>query len=124
MGLRGPGRATATLAALQVLAVMVESGEKASTACRMFAPLPQKLKSVRYHAGAPLEEADVRAAIAQAEAELARTGRLLIRKSGTEPVIRVMAEGEDDAQVARVVDGLCALIASVAERLRADEPVG
>jgi phosphoglucosamine mutase len=112
------------LAALQVLAVMVESGEKASQVCQMFAPLPQKLKSVRYHAGAPLEEDDVKAAIEAAEAELAGAGRLLIRKSGTEPVIRVMAEGEDDTQVARVVEELCGLISTVADRLRASEPVG
>ena len=115
------------LAALQVLAVMVESGEPASQACQMFRPFPQKLKSVRYHYGAPLEDAEVQVAIAAAEAELAATGRLLIRKSGTEPVIRVMAEGEDGDQVERVVEELCALIAQVAARLRdeasADEPV-
>jgi phosphoglucosamine mutase len=63
----------------------------------------------------PLQALPLRAAIVEAEAELARTGRLLIRKSGTEPVLRVMAEGEDAAQVARIVDGLCAQIASAAE---------
>ena len=106
------------LAALQVLAVLVESGEPASRACQMFKPFPQVLKSVRYHTGAPLEDADVRAAIALAEAELAATGRLLIRKSGTEPVIRVMAEGEDHKMVERVVNDLCTLIAATAVRLR------
>jgi len=115
------------LAALQVLAVLVESGEPASQACQMFRPFPQKLKSVRYHCGAPLDDAEVQTAIISAEAELAGSGRLLIRKSGTEPVIRVMAEGEDGDQVERVVEELCALIAQVAARLRdeavIDEPV-
>ena len=106
------------LAALQVLAVLVESGEPASQACQMFKPFPQVLKSVRYHVGAPLEDDAVVAAIVQAEAELAATGRLLIRKSGTEPVIRVMAEGEDRPMVERVVDGLCTLISATATRLR------
>ncbi len=99
------------LAALQVLAVLVEEGRPASEACRVFTPLPQVLKSVRFTGPSPLEAATVRAAIAAAEAELAATGRLLIRKSGTEPVIRVMAEGEDSALVRRIVDGLCAEIA-------------
>ena len=106
------------LAALQVLAVLVESGEPASRACQMFKPFPQKLKSVRYHCGAPLDDPEVQAAIAEADAELEGSGRLLIRKSGTEPVIRVMAEAEDHALVERVVEELCALIAQVSARLR------
>jgi phosphoglucosamine mutase len=110
------------LAALQVLAVLVESGQPASRACQMFKPFPQILKSVRYHEILPLGDAAVIRAIAAAEAELAATGRLLIRKSGTEPVIRVMAEGEDAAQVERLVDELCALISATAARLR-DEAV-
>ena len=71
----------------------------------MFAPLPQLLKNVRYRADAalPLEQAAVKAAIQAGEAELTGKGRLLIRKSGTEPLIRVMAEGEDEALVARIV---------------------
>jgi phosphoglucosamine mutase len=100
---------------LQVLAVLVEEGRPASESCRVFQPLPQVLKSVRFSGPSPLEAAAVRAAVAQAEAELAATGRLLIRKSGTEPVVRVMAEGEDSAMVRRIVDDLCAEIAAAAE---------
>ena len=102
------------LAALQVLAVLVEDGRAASEVCAVFAPLPQLLKNVRFSGDSPLERPSVRAAIAEAEAELASSGRLLIRKSGTEPLIRVMAEGENEAQVQRIVDGLCAEIAAVA----------
>ncbi len=115
------------LAALQVLAVLVESGSPASAACQVFKPYPQVLKSVRFHGVSPLAQPSVMAAIAEAEAELAATGRLLIRKSGTEPVIRVMAEGEDAAMVERIVDRLCAMIAETAASLRdaalIDEPV-
>jgi phosphoglucosamine mutase len=103
------------LAALQVLAVLVEDGRPASEVCRLFSPLPQTLRSVPFHGKWPLEGTPLRSAIADAEAELSRTGRLLIRKSGTEPVVRVMAEGEDADQVARIVDGLCAQIASAAD---------
>jgi phosphoglucosamine mutase len=99
------------LAALQVLAVLVEEGRPASESCRVFTPLPQVLKNVRFAGGSPLTSDAVRNAIAEAEAELAGTGRLLIRKSGTEPVIRVMAEGEDRTKVTSIVDGLCAIIA-------------
>ncbi len=95
------------LAALQVLAVLVEGGESASVACQVFNPLPQVLKSVRFSGISPLLDASVQSAIADAEHELAASGRLLIRKSGTEPVIRVMAEGEDAAMVGRLVDSLC-----------------
>jgi len=103
------------LAALQVLAVLVEDGRPASEVCRLFSPLPQTLKNVPFEGEWPLQAPPLRAAIVEAEAELNGTGRLLIRKSGTEPVVRVMAEGEDAAQVARIVDGLCAQIASAAE---------
>ena len=102
------------LAALQILAVLVEDGRPASEVCGVFVPLPQLLKNVRFSGDSPLEKPSVRSAIAEAEAELAETGRLLIRKSGTEPLIRVMAEGESEAQVARIVDALCAEIAAVA----------
>lgn len=98
------------LAALQVLAVLVEAGRPASEVLRLFAPLPQVLKNVRYRGASPLEHAGVSAAIAAAEAELAGRGRVLIRLSGTEPLVRVMAEGEDRAQIVRLVDGLCAEI--------------
>ncbi|MCC6716731.1 MAG: phosphoglucosamine mutase [Acetobacteraceae bacterium] len=102
------------LAALQVLAVLVEQGRPASEVCRVFQPLPQKLRSVRFAGESPLDVAQVQAAVAAAEARLAGSGRLLIRKSGTEPVIRVMAEAEDTALVERVVDELCAVIGQAA----------
>jgi phosphoglucosamine mutase len=103
-----------TLAALQVLAVLVEENRPTSEVCRLFEPLPQTIKSVPFNGKWPMDAALVRAAIAEAEAALNGTGRLLIRKSGTEPVIRVMAEGEDAAQIARIVDGLCAEITAAA----------
>ena len=93
------------MAALQVLAVLVQAEKPASEALRLFPPLPQLLKNVRYRAGGalPLEQASVKAAIEAGEAALTGKGRLLIRKSGTEPLIRVMAEGEDEEMVARIV---------------------
>jgi phosphoglucosamine mutase len=106
------------LAALQVLAVMVESGRSASEVCRVFVRLPQRLKNVRFAGQSPLLDPEVKQAIAAAEARLAGTGRVLIRPSGTEPLIRVMAEGENEILVAEVVDGLCACIAA-AERGKA-----
>lgn len=102
------------IAALQVLAVLVASGKPASDICNMFEPLPQLLKNVRFNGGAPLETAPVQKAIADAEASLSGSGRILIRKSGTEPLIRVMAEGEDPALVESVVDGICAAISEQA----------
>ena len=95
------------VAALQVLACLVESGMKASKLLRQFEPLPQLLKNVRFEGGTPLRADSVRAAIADGEARLAGTGRVVIRKSGTEPLIRVMAEGEDERLVAEVVDTIC-----------------
>jgi phosphoglucosamine mutase len=102
------------LAALQLLAVLVEDGRPASQVARLFEPLPQVLKNVRYAGASPLEALRVKAAIAAGEAALATTGRLLIRRSGTEPLVRVMAEGEDPALVLRVVDGICAEITATA----------
>jgi len=98
------------VAALQVLAVITAERRPASEVCRVFAPLPQLLKNVRCGADR-LRDGRVRHAIAAAEAELGPAGRLLIRASGTEPVVRVMAEAEDDALVLRVVDAVCAAIA-------------
>jgi phosphoglucosamine mutase len=100
------------IAALQVMAAIVELDKPASSACRIFEPVPQLLRNVRFAGGAPLETKVVQAAIADAERRLAGTGRLLIRKSGTEPLIRVMAEGEDEGLVAEIVDELCAVIRS------------
>ena len=102
------------VAALQVLAALVGSGKPASELLHLFDPLPQLLKNVRFKGGAPLEADSVKAAIAAGEAKLAGQGRLLIRKSGTEPLIRVMAEGEDKALVGRVVDDICAAVAAAA----------
>lgn len=92
------------IAALQVLAVIAETGQKASEAAHLFDPLPQLLKNVRFRAGQkPLENQDVATAIKDGEARLVGKGRLLIRKSGTEPLIRVMAEGDDEKLVTTVV---------------------
>jgi phosphoglucosamine mutase len=102
------------VAALQVLAALVSSGKPASELLHLFDPLPQMLKNVRFKGGAPLEAQSVKDAIAAGEAKLAGQGRLLIRKSGTEPLIRVMAEGEDQALVGRVVDDICAAVAAAA----------
>ncbi len=88
------------LAGLQFLAAMVQTEKPASELIRQFEPVPQKLENVRFGAGKqPLNDAAVQAAIAEAEADLKGNGRLLIRKSGTEPLIRVMAECEDEAQL-------------------------
>lgn len=96
-----------TLAALHVLAELVRSGKAASQLLHQFDAVPQLLKNVRFAGGKPLEAAAVKAAIAEGEAMLAGRGRLVIRASGTEPVIRVMAEGDDERQVEQVVDMIC-----------------
>lgn len=96
-----------TLAALHVLAELVRSGKAASQLLHQFDAVPQLLKNVRFAGGKPLEAAAVKAAIAEGEAMLAGRGRLVIRASGTEPVIRVMAEGDDESQVEQVVDMIC-----------------
>ena len=95
------------VAALKVLAELVATGKPAHKLLRLFDPMPQLLKNVRFTKGKPLDDASVKAAIAEGEAVLNGTGRLLIRKSGTEPLIRVMAEGEDRKLVAEVVDRIC-----------------
>ena len=102
------------MAALQVLAALVQGDAPASELLRLFEPLPQLLKNVRFAGGAPLDHAHVKASIAEGEARLNGTGRLLIRKSGTEPLIRVMAEGEDLALVTEVVDSICDAVAAAA----------
>jgi phosphoglucosamine mutase len=94
------------VAALQVLAVVQKSGKPVSQLCRRFEPLPQVLKNVRHKGAKPLEENSVKAAIASAQKRLDGQGRLLVRSSGTEPVIRVMGEGEDRALVEAVVDDI------------------
>jgi phosphoglucosamine mutase len=94
------------VAALQVLAVVQKQGQPVSQVCRRFDALPQVLKNVRYESGKPLEHANVRSAIKSAEARLNGHGRLLVRPSGTEPVIRVMGEGDDKAMIEEIVDGI------------------
>jgi phosphoglucosamine mutase len=94
------------LAALQVLAVVKKQDQPVSKVCHRFDPLPQVLKNVRYKSGQPLENAQVRSAIKDAEARLDAHGRLVVRPSGTEPVIRVMGEGDDKVLVEEVVDGI------------------
>ncbi len=100
------------MAALQVLAVRVETGKPLSEIAHVFDPVPQKLVNVRYKTGAPLEDASVQDAIAAAEKKLGSKGRLVIRKSGTEPLIRVMAEATDAKLMDKVVE-------SVADAVRA-----
>ncbi len=97
------------LAGLQFLAAMVETGQPASALSQSFERVPQMLKNVRYAAGQdPLSAATVMAAITAAEGQLTGKGRLLIRKSGTEPLVRVMAECEDSGLLAQVVNGIVA----------------
>ncbi len=100
------------MAALQVLAVMVEKDQPLSKIAHVFDRVPQKLVNVRFKSGAPLEEETVKVAIAEAEKSLGEAGRLVIRKSGTEPLIRVMAEAMD----AKLMDDA---VESVADAVRA-----
>ena len=103
------------IAGLQFLAAMADSGKRASDLAHNFDPVPQLLKNVRFAVGAePLSAAPVRLAIAEAEARLGDRGRLLIRKSGTEPLVRVMAEAEDEALMREVVDGIVARVEAAA----------
>ena len=102
------------IAALQVLAVLVQAQRPASEVTQVFTPLPQRLKNVRFESGAPQEDKRVLAAIAEGEKALGDRGRLLIRKSGTEPLIRVMGEAEDEALLAQVVDRIAAAITEAA----------
>ena len=103
-----------TMAALSVLASLVRTGKPASELLHVFDPVPQLLKNVRYSGSTPLENAVVKQTISDAENELADKGRLVIRASGTEPVIRVMAEGDDAAQVEAVVDRICEAVKAAA----------
>jgi len=100
------------LAAIQVLSVLERSGQPASQALKVFEPVPQLLVNVRYDGASPLDREDVQAAIKQAETKFGDAGRLLIRASGTEPVIRIMTEGDDPAQVKEIAEGLAELIRS------------
>jgi len=94
------------IAALQLLAVVQKKNKPVSQVCHRFEPLPQVLRNVRYRGGKPLEHAKVRSAIADAENRLNGHGRLVVRPSGTEPVIRIMGEGDDKTMVEEIVDGI------------------
>jgi phosphoglucosamine mutase len=102
------------LAALQVLAEVKRVGKPVSEVCKMFEPVPQVLKNVKFKSGMPLEDTNVKDAIAEATSRLGNSGRLVIRPSGTEPLIRVMAEGDDARLVNAVVDELCGVISKAA----------
>ena len=102
------------IAALEVLAVLVQSGKKASEVCRPFDPYPQLLRNVRFGGAMPLDAKPVKEAVKDGEARLGDTGRLLIRASGTEPLIRVMAEGEDENLIAEIVDNICVAVEQAA----------
>ena len=91
------------VSALQILAVVVSTGKPVSEVCQRFQPLPQILENVRYGKGKPLDAKNVRKAISAGKEKLGDTGRLVIRPSGTEPVIRVMGEGDDEGLVHAVV---------------------
>ena len=98
------------IAALQVLSVLVQEGKPASEVCRRFTPLPQRLVNVRFAGASPLKDDAVQREIAAFEERLGDRGRILIRASGTEPLIRVMAEAEDEALVTETVESLAATI--------------
>jgi phosphoglucosamine mutase len=98
-----------------VLAVLVESGEPMSALARQFEPVPQKLVNVRFNRGAePMKVKTVQAAIAEGEKRLNGSGRVLVRASGTEPLIRVMAEGDDEQLVDQVVGEIAGAVKSAA----------
>ncbi len=102
------------VAALQVLAVVQSEGKKVSEICRRFEPVPQILENVHFDQGKPLEDKTVIAAIDHGNSVLAKSGRLVIRPSGTEPLIRVMAEGDDQALIRNVVDDIVGALSAVA----------
>ena len=104
------------IAALQVLASVIESDRPISEVCRHFDALPQVLRNVRFNSLESLEDDTVKEAIYEGEARLSKVGRVLIRPSGTEPVIRVMAEGDNSGLVEEVVDDIVEAIEKVAQR--------
>jgi len=102
------------LAALQVLAVLKEADQPMSALARQFEPVPQLLENVRFASGAPLESSAVKAVIADAEQKLNGSGRIVVRASGTEPLIRIMAEGDDETLVSQVVKEIAGAVKRVA----------
>jgi phosphoglucosamine mutase len=102
------------LAALQVLAVLVQTDKPMSALGRQFEPVPQKLENVRFSGGEPLAAKPVKDAIADAEARLNGSGRILVRASGTEPLIRIMAEGDDEKLVAQLVKQIAGAVKTAA----------
>ena len=102
------------VAALQVLAVLAQDGKPASAAAHLFNPLPQVLENVRFKKGAPLDNEKVKSSIEDARGRLGASGRILVRKSGTEPLIRVMAEGQDEKLVRAVVRQIASAIEEAA----------
>ncbi len=104
----------ALVAGLHILAALMEDGRPASEAMRLFEPVPQVLNNVRFAGGAPLTHAPVQQAIAAAEAALGRDGRIVVRPSGTEPLIRIMIEGEDRARITQMAEDIATLIRQAA----------
>jgi len=102
------------LAALQVLAVLKESDQPMSALARQFEPVPQKLENVRFAGGKPLETDQVKGVIAEAEQRLNGSGRIVVRASGTEPLIRIMAEGDDEKLVNQVVKEIAGAVKKAA----------
>jgi phosphoglucosamine mutase len=102
------------IAALQVLAAIAKEGKPASQACHLFEPLPQILHNVRFRKGAPLDDAAVKSRIEECRKKLDGSGRILVRKSGTEPVIRIMAEGDDEKVIQAIVNEIASAIEEAA----------
>lgn len=102
------------IASLQILCELVDKGQKASELLKVFEPVPQYLKSVTFKSQKPLEDKSVKKAVALADDKLNGNGRLLVRKSGTEPVIRVMAEGEDAVLIKTLVEDICSAVEKAA----------
>jgi phosphoglucosamine mutase len=98
------------IAALQVLAVLAGERKPASEATTLYDPLPQILENIRFRNGSPLEDARVKSQIEAGAAQLNGKGRLIVRKSGTEPVIRIMAEGEDAHQLRTIVREIASVV--------------
>ena len=101
------------VAALEILSVIVQSGSPASEACRVFEPVPQILKNMPFTGLSPINDTLIKNAIKSGEQKLGKTGRLLLRQSGTESIIRVMAEGEDEKLISEVVDEICVAVEKI-----------